>query len=96
MRLIRNDSVGYIIDALLDLPAHREFNQTELAAMAGVSRNSVGTHLDFLLELDLIEPVKGTSPTRYRFRADSGVSRALIHLERELNEAATTTQERPV
>ena len=93
--LTRNESVGYIIDALLDLPSHREFNQTELADMAGVSRNSVGTHLDLLLTVDIIEPVTGSSPRRYRFNADSDVSRALIQLEGAMNEAVASAQEHP-
>ncbi|ADB63995.1 hypothetical protein Htur_5267 (plasmid) [Haloterrigena turkmenica DSM 5511] len=93
--LTQNESVGYIIDALLDLPPHREFNKTELAEMAGVSRNSVGTHMELLLTLDLVEPVEGTTPTRYRFNSDSGVSRALVELEGEVNQAVESDKKQP-
>lgn len=79
--LTRNDSVPLIIDALLDLPAHREFNQTELADLAGVSRQSVNRHLDLLLDLGVVEPVEHSSPQRYRFDADADVSRRLIELD---------------
>jgi DNA-binding transcriptional regulator GbsR (MarR family) len=85
LALVKNESVGYIIDALMDLPPQREFNQTELAEMAGVSRNSVGAHLQLLEELDLITEVEHTSPTRYRFNSTSEVSQALIQLEGAVN-----------
>jgi DNA-binding transcriptional regulator GbsR (MarR family) len=85
LMLVKNDSVGYIIDALLDLPGEREFHQSELAEMAGVSRNSVGKHIDLLTALEIVEPVEGTSPTRYRFNPESDVSRSLIELEGAIN-----------
>jgi hypothetical protein len=85
--LTRNESVPYMINALLDLPPHREFNQTELAERAGVSRQSVGRHLDLLLETDIIEPVTNTNPQRYRFNAESSVSKALIQLDGTMNAA---------
>lgn len=87
LMLVQNESVGYIIDALMDLPAQREFNQTELADMAGVSRNSVGKHIDLLAALEIVEPVEDTSQTRYRFNPESDVSRSLIQLEGAINQA---------
>lgn len=83
--LTRNESVPYIIDALLDLAGRREFNQTELAELAGVSRQSVARHLDLLLTTGVIEPVENTSPQRYRFDPESDVSRALIQLDGAMN-----------
>lgn len=85
LALARNDSVAYIIDALLDLAARREFNQTELAELAGVSRQSVARHLDLLLTVGIVEPVEQTSPPRYRFDPESDVSRALIQLDGAMN-----------
>lgn len=85
--LTRNESVPYIVDALLDLAPRREVNQTELAELAGVSRQSVSRHLDLLLTTGIIEPVEGTSPTRYRFDPDSPVSEALIQLDGAMNAA---------
>jgi hypothetical protein len=83
--LTRNQSVPYIIDALLDLPPTREFNQSELADYAGVSRQSVYRHIDLLREIRVIDPVEGTSPQRYRFNEESPVSRALIKLDGAMN-----------
>lgn len=88
--LTRNESVAYIIDALLDLPPHREFNQSELADHAGVSRQSVSRHLELLLEVGVLDPVENTSPQRYRFDEDSPVSRALIQLDGAVNAAGAT------
>lgn len=87
LALTRNESVPYIIDALLDLPSRREFNQTELADLAGVSRQSVSRHLDLLLSAEVIEPVENTSPQRYRFHPESEVSRALVQLDGAMNAA---------
>lgn len=88
--LSQNESVPYMIDTLLDLPPHREFNQTELAERASVSRQSVSRHLDLLLETDIIEPVADSSPQRYRFNEESTVSKALIQLDGAMNAAGTT------
>lgn len=85
LALTRNDSVPYVVDALLDLPAGREFNQTELAEFAGVSRQSVSRHLELLLAAGIIEPVEDTSPQRYRFDEESEVSRAIVRLDGAMN-----------
>lgn len=91
LAIARNDSVARVIDALLDLPDRREFTQTELAEMAGVSRQSVHTHLDFLLAIGVMEPVENTSPRRYRFVPESDVSRALVELDGAMNRAGEST-----
>lgn len=91
--LTRNESVPYLIDALLDLPARREFNQTELAQLAGVSRQSVARHLDLLLTAGVIEPVEHTSPQRYRFDPESDVSRALIQLDGAMNAVGPSAEQ---
>lgn len=91
LAIAENRSVAHLIDALLDLPGHREFTKTELAEMAGVSRQSVHTHLDFLLAIGVVEPVGGTSPRRYRFDPDSDVSRALVELDGAVNRAGEST-----
>ena len=85
--LARHDSVPYIIDALLDAPAHRGFNQSELAREAGVSRQSVGRHVDLLVGIGVLEPIENTTPTRYRFNPDSRVSQALVELDGAMNAA---------
>ena len=68
-------------DALLNSLPQREFNQTELAEHAGVSRQSVGRHLDILVDAGIIEPVDETSRQRYRFAPESPVSEALVRLD---------------
>jgi DNA-binding transcriptional ArsR family regulator len=85
LRLTRNESVNRMIDALLDLPLHREFNQSELAELGGVSRQSVSRHLDLLEQVGVVEPVQGTR--RFRFDPDSDVSRAIIRVDGAVNAA---------
>lgn len=83
--LTRHQSVSHIIDALLDLPPYREFNQKELASHAGVSRKSVGRHIELLEAVEIIERIPDTSPTRFRFNPDSDVSQAITMLDGAMN-----------
>lgn len=76
--LTQNDSVGYVLDALMDALPGAEFTKSELAAEAGVSRQSLYTHLDLLLALAVLEPVETSSPQRYRVNDDSEVL-AVLH-----------------
>ena len=86
LQLTRHESVPLIIDALLDLPPGRECNKTELADHAGVTRQTVGAHVERLLELNVLEPVPETSPQRYRL-AESAVVEELLALNSALNAA---------
>lgn len=69
--LIQNESVRYILDALMDALPGTEFTKSELANEAGVSRQSLYTHLDLLLALGVLEHVGNSSPQRYRVAAES-------------------------
>jgi len=69
--LVQNESVGYILDALMDALPGAEYTKSELATDAGVSRQSVYTHLDLLLALNVLEPVENSSPQRYRVNSES-------------------------
>lgn len=86
--IAKNDSVVDLVDTLLDMPPRREFNKSELANFADVSRRSVHNHIDLLLEIKIIEPVPETSPQRYRFNPESAVAAALIQLDGAVNNAA--------
>lgn len=84
LHLTQHDAIPILVDALLDLPPNREFNKTELAEHAGVTRQTVGNYTDLLVEVELIEEVPNTSPRRYRV-ADSDVVRELFELNSALN-----------
>lgn len=84
LHLTQHDAIPILLDALLDLPPNREFNKTEFAEHAGVTRQTVGNYTDLLLEVELIEEVPNTSPRRYRV-ADSDVVRELFELNSALN-----------
>lgn len=83
--LTRHESVQLMVDGLLSYPPYREFNKTELAEHAGVSRRSVANHIDLLLTLDIIEEVEGTAPQRYRFNEASPVSQGIMDLNGRIN-----------
>lgn len=76
--LVQNESVGYLLDALMDALPGAEYTKSELATDAGVSRQSLYTHLDLLLALNVLEPVEDSSPQRYRVNADSELL-SLLH-----------------
>lgn len=69
--LVQNESVGYILDAVMDARPETEYTKSELASDAGVSRQSLYMHLDLLLALEVLEPVADSSPQRYRVHSDS-------------------------
>jgi hypothetical protein len=85
--LAERRSMATLIDALLNYPPHREFNQTELAEIADISRQSVNSHLNLLVDVGVLEPVDGTSPRRFRFDPENRVSRAIIELDGAMNAA---------
>lgn len=80
-----------IIDALID-GADREFNKSELALFAGVSRPTIDEHLNLLLQLDVVEAIENTSPQRYTFDPDSPVSKGILEVNGAVlaNEASQT------
>ena len=84
--LVQNESVGYVLDALMDALPGTEFTKTELADNAGVSRQSLYTHLDLLLALDVLEPVEDSSPQRYRANEDSELLELLHRVNGAVNQ----------
>lgn len=84
--LVQNESVGYILDTLMDALPGAEFTKSELATKAGVSRQSVYTHLDLLLVLDVLEPVEESSPQRYRVNAESDLLTLLHRVNGTVNQ----------
>jgi hypothetical protein len=84
LHLFQHESVPILIDALLTLPPGREFNKTEFADHAGVTRQTVSNYIDLLLETDVVEEVPNTSPRRYRV-AKTDVVQELFELNSALN-----------
>jgi Fic family protein len=86
LHLFQHESVPILLDAVLTLPPGREFNKTEFAEHAGVTRQTVSNYIDLLLETEVVEEVPNTSPRRYRV-ARSGVVQELFELNSALNAA---------
>lgn len=84
--LVQNESVGYILDTLMDALPGSEFTKSELADKSGVSRQSVYSHLDLLLVLGVLEPVEDSSPERYRVNAENDLLELLHQVNGVVNE----------
>jgi len=84
LQLTKHESIPILVDALLDLPPGREFNKTEFADHAGVTRQTVSNYTEVLLELDVIDEVPNSSPQRYQL-AESDVVQELFELNSALN-----------
>ena len=86
LHLFQHESVPILIDAILTLPPGREFNKTEFADHAGVTRQTVSNYIDLLLETEIVEEVPNTTPRRYRV-AKSDAVQELFELNSALNTA---------
>jgi predicted transcriptional regulator len=80
--LCQHASVHLIVDALLSVDPRREFTQTELADLAGVSAQSVRRHIDKLVELGVVSETAGGK--RYHYDAESPVGQLVAELNAEL------------
>ena len=84
--LTQHDSVSYMTDTLLDMP-DQQFSKAGLADQAGVSRQSVHTHIDLLVKLDIAERVEDTGTVKYtRSSADEDMIRLLVKLNGLVNQ----------
>ena len=82
--LTQHSSVGYMIDALMDAPDYH-FSKSELAEQAGVSRQSVHTHLPLLRQLDIVRAVSDTTPEQYTLNSGDELVRELHRLNGLVN-----------
>ena len=87
--LTRHDTVSYMIDALMDAPDYH-FSKSKLAQKAGVSRQSVHTHLPLLIRLDIIQVVEDSSPETYTLNSSDELVRELHRLNGLVNEKLDT------
>jgi DNA-binding transcriptional ArsR family regulator len=82
--LMQNESVGYMIDALMDMPG-THFNKSLLAEKAGVSRQSVHTHIPLLTNLGIVRAVEESDPVEYTLNDDDEIVRLLHRLDGVVN-----------
>ena len=78
--LMQNESVGYMIDALMDMPG-TQFSKSLLAEKAGVSRQSVHTHITLLVNLGIVTEIDDSDPVEYTLNDDDEIVRLLHQLE---------------
>lgn len=82
--LMQNESVGYMIDALMDMPG-TQFNKSLLADKASVSRQSVHTHITLLKNLGVVTEVQGSDPVEYTLNDGDEIVRLLHQFENVVN-----------
>lgn len=83
--LTQHDSLSYMIDALMDAP-DSHFSKSKLAEKAGVSRQSVHTHLPLLHRLDIVQVVEDSSPEKYTLNSGDELVGELHRLNGLVNE----------
>lgn len=93
LELTDNQTLPLVVDALLDSPPGKEYNKTELANFAGVSRESVREHIETLLKFGIVEEVDDTTPTRYRLNDHGKATVSLFELNSALNSVASGEKE---
>lgn len=79
--------VSIIAAFLADPDPEFDYNVTEIAELAGVSRNTVYRHLDDLVEIGVIKKTRetGGSP-RYKLNKENAAAKRIAQLEWELIE----------
>ena len=81
MEVTKNESIVLTIDALLDSSPNREFTKKEIADRAGLTKKSVGNHIDDLVELGVVEHLENRSPERYRLNDNSPIIQKIRQLD---------------
>jgi predicted transcriptional regulator len=81
--LCQHESIHLMIDTLLQVDPKKEFNKTELAEFAGVSRQSVRRHIDKLVECGVVAETEGGR--RYHYNLDDPVGQMIAELNAEIN-----------
>lgn len=92
MILTKYPSVPLLIDALIDADPGWQFNQTEWAEQAGVSRESIRKRLGLLLDVEVIEEIDESSGPRYRVNEEGAVMESLHRLNDAVNRAASAPE----
>jgi DNA-binding transcriptional ArsR family regulator len=82
--LMQKESVGYMLDALMDMPG-TQFNKSMLAEKAGVSRQSVHTHITLLVNLGIVKEIETSDTIEYTLNDEDEIVRLLYRLEEAIN-----------
>lgn len=84
--LTSNQTLPFVVDALLDAPLQYEFTTGEIAQRAGVSPQSVRTYIGILTALGIVESLDDTTPQRYRFNPEGLVMQEIYNLNNAINQ----------
>lgn len=85
MKLVRYETVRYLVDALLESPPGMEFNKSELSRRTGMSRNSIKDHIDLLVDLGIVNELDDSGWEEYRLNDEGRVTIELFELNSAVN-----------
>lgn len=85
MRLVRYETVRYLIDALLESPPEMPLNKSELSRRTGISRNSIKKHIELLVNLGVVEEIDDSGWAEYKLNDDGRVTIELFELNSAVN-----------
>lgn len=96
MKLTRYETNVILIDTLLQEPANREFNSSELADLSGASKRSVDNRIGDLVELGVVTELPNRDQTRYRLNNQSPIVRKLNELNTTVKRVEQSDLEKSV
>jgi len=74
-----------MLDVLMDMPG-TQFNKSMLAEKAGVSRQSVHTHISLLMTLGIVREIDTSDTIEYTLNEEAEIVRLLYRLEGVIND----------
>jgi DNA-binding transcriptional ArsR family regulator len=81
MEVAKNESIVLTIDALLDSSPSREFTKEELADRSGLTKKSVDTHINDLVEIGVVEELENRTSKRYSLNNESPIIQKIRQLD---------------
>lgn len=85
IQLTRYETVRLLVDALLEAPPGYQFNKSELERRTGLSREAIGQHIQFLVELGVVNERDDGEWAEYELNSDGKVTRELFELTSAVN-----------
>lgn len=86
IKLAYPESIPLMIDATFDMRPKREFTKSELARKAGLSPESVRSHIQRLEDLNILQMVPDSQPERYALDRESKIVTLLFELDKVVGE----------
>lgn len=89
MTLVRYETIRFLIDALLETPPDGKLNKSELSRRTGMSRNSISSHIELLVDLGVVSEVDDSGWAEYKLNDSGRVTTELFELNSAVNAVLT-------